>query len=78
MTYFPELPPVTIITMTIRRNFKPENQQSRKRGYREFFVQDEITFTEKHKLLLGMRYDYNSFHGSILTPRIAYKWKLTI
>ncbi|MDI6045628.1 TonB-dependent receptor [Flavobacterium sp. LB3R18] len=40
------------------------------------FVQDEITFTEKHKLLLGMRYDYNSFHGSILTPRIAYKWKL--
>jgi outer membrane receptor for ferrienterochelin and colicins len=23
-----------------------------------------------------MRYDYNSIHGSILTPRIAYKWKL--
>ena len=40
------------------------------------FVQNEITFTEKHKLLLGMRYDYNSFHGSILTPRVAYKWKL--
>ncbi|MFE3867466.1 TonB-dependent receptor domain-containing protein [Flavobacterium sp. LS2P90] len=40
------------------------------------FVQDEITFTEKQKLLLGMRYDYNSFHGSILTPRLAYKWKL--
>jgi outer membrane receptor for ferrienterochelin and colicins len=40
------------------------------------FIQDEITFTEKHKLLLGMRYDYNSFHGSILTPRVAYKWKL--
>lgn len=40
------------------------------------FIQDEITFTEKHKLLLGLRYDYNSVHGSILTPRIAYKWKL--
>jgi outer membrane receptor for ferrienterochelin and colicins len=40
------------------------------------FVQNEITFNEKHKLLLGMRYDYNSYHGSILTPRIAYKWKL--
>ena len=40
------------------------------------FVQDEITFTEKHKMLLGLRYDYNSYHGSILTPRIAYKWKL--
>jgi len=40
------------------------------------FIQNEITFTEKHKILLGMRYDYNSYHGSILTPRIAYKWKL--
>ena len=40
------------------------------------FVQDEIAFTEKQKLLLGIRYDYNSFHGSILTPRLAYKWKL--
>jgi outer membrane receptor for ferrienterochelin and colicins len=40
------------------------------------FVQDEITFTEKHKLLLGMRYDYNSIHGNIFTPRMAYKWKL--
>ena len=42
------------------------------------FIQDEISFTEKHKLLMGMRYDYNSFHGSILTPRIAYKWKLNV
>ncbi len=40
------------------------------------FIQNEITFTEKHKLLLGLRYDYNSYHGSILTPRIAFKWKL--
>jgi outer membrane receptor for ferrienterochelin and colicins len=40
------------------------------------FVQDEIAFTEKQKLLLGIRYDYNSIHGSILTPRLAYKWKL--
>ncbi len=40
------------------------------------FVQDEITFNEKNKLLLGLRYDYNSFHGNIFTPRIAYKLKL--
>ena len=40
------------------------------------FVQDEITFNEKHKILLGLRYDYNSFHGNIFTPRIAYKLKL--
>ena len=39
------------------------------------FVQDEITFNEKHKLLLGLRYDYNSIHGNILTPRLAYKLK---
>ena len=38
------------------------------------FVQDEIALSEKHKMLLGMRYDYNSVHGHILTPRLAYKW----
>ncbi|MGQ7945942.1 TonB-dependent receptor [Flavobacterium sp. WC2509] len=40
------------------------------------FIQDEITFSEKHKILLGMRYDYNSIHGNIFTPRFAYKWKI--
>ena len=40
------------------------------------FLQDEITFSEKHKLLAGIRYDYNSIHGNILTPRLAYKWKI--
>ncbi|WP_310554683.1 TonB-dependent receptor domain-containing protein [Flavobacterium sp.] len=40
------------------------------------FVQDEIAFNDKNKLLLGLRYDYNSFHGNIFTPRIAYKLKL--
>ena len=40
------------------------------------FVQDEISFSDKHKILLGLRYDYNSIHGSILTPRIAYKLKI--
>ena len=40
------------------------------------FAQNEIAFNEKHKLLLGFRYDYNSVHGNIFTPRLAYKWKL--
>ncbi len=40
------------------------------------FVQDEITFSKKHKMLLGLRYDYNNYHGSIVTPRIAYKWSI--
>ena len=41
------------------------------------FVQDEIKFNENHKLLLGARYDYNSLHGSILSPRLNYKWSST-
>lgn len=41
------------------------------------FLQDEITLAEKHHLLLGSRYDYNNNHGSIFTPRIAYKWNPT-
>lgn len=40
------------------------------------FLQDEIEFNDNHKLLLGARYDYNNNHGSIFTPRLAYKWKL--
>lgn len=40
------------------------------------FVQNEITVNEKQKLLLGIRYDYNSFHGNIITPRVAYKWTI--
>jgi outer membrane receptor for ferrienterochelin and colicins len=38
------------------------------------FVQNEISISELHKLLLGFRYDYNSYHGNIYTPRLAYKW----
>ncbi|MCE7041319.1 TonB-dependent receptor [Dyadobacter sp. CY312] len=38
------------------------------------FVQDEIKLGD-HVLLLGARYDYNSRHGSIFTPRMAYKYK---
>lgn len=41
------------------------------------FVQDEISLNEKQSLLIGSRYDYNSIHSSIYTPRIAYKYKPT-
>jgi outer membrane receptor for ferrienterochelin and colicins len=40
------------------------------------FVQDEITLSAKHKFLAGFRYDYNSVHGNIFTPRVAYKWSI--
>lgn len=39
------------------------------------FLQDEVKLHEKHSILLGLRYDYNSNHGNIITPRFAYKWK---
>ena len=38
------------------------------------FLQDEIALNENSKLLLGMRYDNNSLHGHIFTPRVNYKW----
>nr|WP_121269464.1 TonB-dependent receptor [Pedobacter schmidteae] len=40
------------------------------------FVQDEITLAPQHKFLAGFRYDYNSVHGNIFTPRMAYKWTI--
>lgn len=40
-----------------------------------FFLQDEWSFHPQHKLLAGARYDHNSIHGNIFTPRIAYKWQ---
>lgn len=41
------------------------------------FVQDEVTFANRNKLLMGLRYDHNSRHGNIFTPRIGYKWALS-
>ncbi len=38
------------------------------------FVQDEIAINDRNKVLLGMRYDYNSIHGNIFSPRLNYKW----
>ncbi len=41
------------------------------------FVQDEFKFNKRHALLAGLRYDYDSRHGSIFTPRAAYRFKFT-
>lgn len=41
------------------------------------FAQDEIQFSKKNSLLLGLRYDYDKRHGSILTPRAAYRYKIS-
>lgn len=39
-----------------------------------FFVQNETKFNDKHSIVWAGRYDYNSAHGSVLTPRFAYKF----
>lgn len=39
------------------------------------FVQNEIAFNPKNTLLAGIRYDYNSHHGNIYSPRLNYRWK---
>ena len=38
------------------------------------FIQNEISISDRKKLLLGVRWDYNSVHGNIVSPRINYKW----
>lgn len=38
------------------------------------FVQDEVSINTQNILLAGLRYDYNSAHGHILTPRMSWKW----
>ena len=37
------------------------------------FIQDEIKIQETQSILLGARWDYNSVHGSIFSPRFNYK-----
>ena len=38
------------------------------------FAQDEISLSNRKKLLLGVRWDNNSIHGNIFSPRVNYKW----
>jgi outer membrane receptor for ferrienterochelin and colicins len=37
------------------------------------FIQNEYSINNYNKLLTGIRYDYNSIHGNIFSPRINYK-----
>lgn len=61
----------TVGTSTLANQNEPENT-----WLPGVFVQDEIALAEKHRLLLGFRYDYNNTHGAIFTPRLAYKWSI--
>ena len=38
------------------------------------FIQNETRLNQKHTVLAGIRYDYNTQHGNIFSPRFNYKW----
>jgi outer membrane receptor for ferrienterochelin and colicins len=40
------------------------------------FIQDEFEY-KNFFVFGGFRYDYNSYHGSIFTPRLGFKYQLT-
>jgi outer membrane receptor for ferrienterochelin and colicins len=63
------MPPDTIITMTIRRQLL-KLRNNRENLVTGIFYSRRNYIHRKQKLLLGMRYDYNSIHGSILTPEL--------
>jgi outer membrane receptor for ferrienterochelin and colicins len=41
------------------------------------FFQDDWSINEKHKILIGLRYDYSTIHKSIVTPRLGYKFNIS-
>lgn len=56
---------------TLTNNNKPD-----KYTIPGIFVQDEWKLSNKHLLLLGLRYDHHPIHKTIVTPRIAWKWAM--
>ena len=70
-TFYDDNTPATAKADTINPQSQPQ-----KIWLPGVFVQDEISIAEKQKLLLGLRYDYNSIHRNIFTPRVAYKWSV--
>jgi outer membrane receptor for ferrienterochelin and colicins len=69
-TYYDDNTPGTSGTDTFLNENRP--QQTILPGV---FVQAEYKF-KKLSTLAGLRYDYNSDHGNILTPRLSFKYKL--
>lgn len=67
--YYDDNSTATIDTLT-KRN-RPE-----KYFIPGIFIQDEWKMTLAQTLLLGMRLDHHPAHGSIFTPRLAYKWAI--
>lgn len=67
-TFYDDNTPATASNAIVNQTNQPE-----KILLPGLFVQDEIKLNNTHSLLAGLRYDYNSIHGNIFTPRLAYK-----
>lgn len=68
-TYYDDNTPATMAFDSVNSKNQPAHTH-----LPGIFIQDEIALNENNKLLLGLRYDYNSLHGNIFTPRLNYKW----
>lgn len=64
----------TIITQT-KDTINPENNPTIT-YLPGVFIQDEIDLNEKNILLVGLRYDYNTNHGNIFSPRANWKYSI--
>jgi outer membrane receptor for ferrienterochelin and colicins len=53
-------------------SINPQNQPQRT-FLPGIFLQDDLRFSARLTSLIGLRYDYNSDHGSIFSPRISFK-----
>jgi outer membrane receptor for ferrienterochelin and colicins len=75
-----------MVALTFRNTFYDDNTTATQvdvlsgqnlPNYQQFsgiLAQDEYLINEKQVILVGLRYDYHNVHGSILTPRVNYKW----
>ncbi|MES2418616.1 MAG: TonB-dependent receptor [Bacteroidota bacterium] len=70
-TYYDDNTPATANADPVNRVNQPE-----KVLLPGLFLQDEIKLSTAHSFLAGLRFDYNSIHGTIFTPRFAYKWNI--
>jgi len=41
------------------------------------FIQDEVKFSDRLSSLVGVRYDHHNVHGSIVTPRLSFRYRLS-
>lgn len=68
-TYYDDNTPATANADSLNPKNKPA-----KTALPGLFAQHQWSIAKQHTLLTGYRYDYDRHHGSIHSPRMAYKW----